>query len=198
MKSGITWAVAFVGLCEPVFADQPGPYVYGTVGTALAHINKGYVDSQVSASQGGATIDSSVKGNPTTFKLNAGYQLRYNIGFELGYTSTGSFAYSTSAPSSAQASEKLQIWDLALAAGYVLGSGFIVVFRGGVANVHVSSSGSIANFGGSATNGYGGLGFKYALGENLSVRADWDVFAAPAGAKLGQVNLLSAGVGYNF
>lgn len=198
MKSGIFLAVAFVGVCAPVFADQPGPYAYGSVGTALAHIDKGYVDSQVSASLGGATLDSSAKGNPTTFRLNVGYQLRYNIGFELGYTSTSSFTYSTSAPISAQASEKLQIWDLALAAGYVLPAGFTVVFRGGVAYVGVSSSGTITHFGGSATNNYGGLGLKYALGRNLSLRADWDVFAAPAGAAIGHVNFVGAGIGYNF
>ena len=198
MKSGLSLSVAFVGFCGPVFADQVGPYAYGSVGTALARVDKSSVDSQVTASQGGATATSAVTDNPPAYKLNVGYQLTYVVGFELGYGSTNSFTYSTSAPVSAQASEKLQIWDLALVANRALGAGFSVIFRGGVSYVGVSSSGTIAHFGGSATEGYGGLGLKYALGSNLSLRVDWDTYAAPRGAAIGEVNFVAAGIGYNF
>jgi Outer membrane protein beta-barrel domain len=198
MKPGLAVAVVFVGFCGPAFADPEGPYVYGSVGSALAHVDKSSVDSQVSASQGGATITSSATDDPITYKLNVGYQLTHGIGFELGYGSTSSFTYSTSEPVSAKASEKLQFWDLALAANRALGAGFSIVFRGGVSYVSVSSSGSITDFRGGATEGYGGLGLKYAFGGNLSARIDWDVFQGPGGAKIGQVNFVGAGIGYNF
>jgi hypothetical protein len=198
MKSGLAFAVTLVGFCGPACADQIGPYVYGSFGKAQASINKGAVDAQVSASQGGAKITSSATGNPTAYKLNVGYQFGYNAAFEFGYTSTNSLTYSTSAPVAGRASEKLQIWDLVFAGNRIVGAGLSLTFRGGVADVRASSSGAITNFGSSKFYVAGGAGIKYAFGENLSVRVDWDTFSAPGRAQLGQFNLFTAGIGYHF
>jgi len=199
MKSGLVLAVALVSLCEPAFAEEVGPYVYGSGGVAVAKFNKSPVDSRVSAQYGGASVISSVNSNPTTYKVNFGYQLLSSLGFELGYGSTTSIDYSTSAPVAARASEKLQIWDALVSGSYSLGAGFILTFRGGIANLRATGSGAIAHFSGSATEGVGGAGIKYEIDSHLSVRVDWDNgFRGPGGSQIRDVNFYSAGIGYNF
>jgi hypothetical protein len=121
------------------------------------------------------------------------------LGIQFGYGSTTSIRYSTSAPVPAQASEKLRIWDILLSSNFNLGAGFVATFRGGFANVRATSSGTIAHFSGSATESFvGGSGIKYELDRHLSVRIDWDQFKGPRGSQVRDVNVVSAGIGYNF
>jgi hypothetical protein len=75
----------------------------------------------------------------------------------------------------------------------------MLTFRGGVANVRATGSGTIAHFSGSATESVGGAGIKYQIDRHLSVRLDWDNgFRGPGGSQIRDVNFCSAGIGYNF
>lgn len=199
MKAGLALVVALIGLSEAAFADEVGPYVYGSAGVALANLNKSPLDSRVSAEYGGTSVISAVKSNPAAYKVNFGYQLLSSLGLEVGYGSTTPIDYSTSAPVVARAREKLQIWDAVVSSSYSLGAGFMLTFRGGVANVRATGSGTIAHFGGSATEGVGGIGIKYQIDRHLSLRIDWDNgFRGPGGSQIRDVNFLGAGIGYNF
>lgn len=199
MKSGLLLAVALAGLCESAFADDAGPFVYGSVGVARADFNgKSADDARISQENRGASVISSVKDSPMAYKLNVGYQLGTSLGFQVGYGSTGSIKYSTSAPALAQASEKLQIWDALISASHDLGAGFALTFRGGITNVRAVGNGTLVHLDGHATRVVGGAGVKYAIDSHLSVRLDWDGFRAPGGSQIGQVNLLNAGIGYKF
>jgi hypothetical protein len=199
MKSGVVLAVALAGLCGSAFADDTGPFIYGSFGEAHADFHgKSSDDSRISGQYGGANVLSSVKSDPTIYKLNLGYQFGTSLGVQFGYGSTSSINYSTSAPVTAQASEQLRIWDALIGASHDFGSGVMLTVRGGVAYVRVAGSGTIAHFSGSATQPAAGVGVKYVIDSHLSARLDWDSFRAPGGSQIGQVNLFSAGIGYKF
>jgi hypothetical protein len=198
MKSKLVLAAGLVAFCETALADDIGPYVYGSLGSALATINKAQADSQVSAANGGASVQSSVKGDPLFYQMNLGYQLLARVGLQLGYGSTSSFRYSTAAPIASEASKRLQVLALNISSSFLLGGGFELVIRGGVANVHATGSGTTARFSRTDTQGVGGASLKYEIDRHLSVRLDWDSFKGPGGSQIGTVNTVGAGIGYNF
>lgn len=198
MKSRLVCAAILVCLCESAWADDIGPYVYGSVGKTRANIDRSGVDSLVSVSQGGPSVVSSAQGNPMAYRLSLGYRLSPWIGLEFAYGGTRSLTYSASAPLAAEAHEKLRIWDVVAAANLPIGRGFSLTFRGGFANVRATGSDTIIRFNGSRTDVTGGAGIRYAFDRNVSVRVDWDGYTAPAAARIGQVNVYSVGVGYNF
>jgi hypothetical protein len=206
MKSKIIVMVALVGFCKAALADEPGPYAYGSLGSALTHIDQAKADALVSAANGNASVTSSDRGNPFFYRFVAGYQLRWNVGVELGYGATNSFHYSTSAPIGSAESRRLQVLDLAVALSYPLRHGFDLVGRlGAAARVHATgldtiSPGTSTRFSATRTSGAEvGVGLKYAIDPHLSVRIDWTSFDTPRNFQIGgAVSALTAGVGYHF
>lgn len=198
MKYGLILAAAMVGACTNALADDVGPYIYGSLGKAESSVDKSAVDSVVQSSLGVSGVTSNASSNPTSYKLNFGYLFTPTLGVEVGFAQTSDYKYNATAPVIVSASEKLQVWDVVVAGDLPVANNFAFTFRGGFANVRANGSGAAANFSGSKSQVTGGVGVKYSFDRNLSVRADWDGFKAPDGAKLGQVNLLTIGLGYKF
>jgi opacity protein-like surface antigen len=205
MKSKIVVMVALAGFCAAALADEPGPYAYGSLGSALTHIDRAKADALVSAANGNARVTSSDQGDPFFYRFVVGYQLRRNSGVELGYGATDSFHYSTSAPPGSAESRRLQVLDFAVASSYPLRPGFDLVGRLGIARVHVTgldtiSPGTSAHFSATKTaTAEFGVGLKYAINPHLSVRIDWTSFDTPRNFQIkGAVSALTAGVGYHF
>lgn len=198
MKLKACVVVVMFGICGSAFAGDSGLYVYGSAGKAQGSIDRSAVDAQVAKANSGATVAASVNNNPGAYKLNIGYQVTPILAVEVGYGATSDFDYTTTAPLSAKASEKLHIWDVVLASKLPLMDQLSLTFRGGYASVRTSGSGSVVKFDGRKSQVTGGIGLKYDFDERLSVRVDWDGYKAPADARIDQVNLFSVGMGYKF
>jgi len=205
MKSKIIVMVALIGFGEAALADEPGAYVYGSLGSALTHIDQAKADALVSAANGNASVTSSDQGNPFFYRFVVGYQLLWNLGVELGYGATNSFHYSTSAPPGSAESRRLQVLNFGFPLTYPLGHGFALVGRLGIARVRATgidtiSPGTSTRFSATKTSGAEfDVGLKYALNQHLSVRIDWTSFDTPRNSQLTRaVSTLTAGVGYHF
>jgi opacity protein-like surface antigen len=206
MKSKIIVMLALVGSCEAALADEPGFYAYGSLGSALTHIDQAKADALVSAANGNTRVTSSDHGNPFFYRVVAGYQVLWNLGVELGCAGTNSFRYSTSAPPGSAVSRRLQVLDVAVALSYPLRPGLDLVGRlGAAARVHATgldtiTPGTSTHFSATKTSGAEfGVGLKYAISPHLSVRVDWTGFDTPRKFQItSAVSALTAGIGYHF
>ena len=206
MKSKIIVMLALIGSCEAALANEPGFYTYGSLGSALTHIDQAKADARVSAANGNSSVTSSDQGNPFFYRVVAGYQVLWNFGVELGYGATDSFHYSTSAPPGSAVSRRLQVLDLATALSYPLRPGLDLVGRLGVAaRVHATgldtiSPGTSTHYSATKTSGAEfGVGLKYAINPHLAVRVDWTHFDTPRNFQItSAVSALTVGVGYHF
>jgi opacity protein-like surface antigen len=108
--------------------------------------------------------------------------------------------YTLEAPALARETEKLKVVDLVYAATLPFDNGFAITSRAGLAYTNSSGNGAIRDFGGHAIRVTGGLGVKYDITENFSLRADWNGYSAPPAAKIdnGFINAFTVGVGYKF
>ena len=202
--------LVLLGISTASSADDTGMYIYGGVGEALASINQGQVDSNLT-SVGATGIASSVNSNPVAYKLQLGYQFNQYWAIEGGYAGIGNLTYSGAAllggaPLSGQTSENTDIYNLSVAGTLPFGGGFSGTGRLGYASVHttanaqgmvggtpISSSATVSR---SAVT-YG-LGLKYDINEKVSLRADVDFYNAPSAAVIGSFNIWTIGAGYKF
>ena len=202
--------LVLLGISTASSADDTGMYIYGGIGKAIASMNQGQIDSELT-SNGGTGIASSVNSNPSAYKLQLGYQFNQYWAIEGGYAAIGNLTYSAvgflrGSPLSVQSSENSDIYNLSVAGTLPFGGGFSGTGRLGYASVHTTANtqGMVGGtpFSSSATVSKSavtyGLGLKYDINEKVSLRADVDFYNAPSAAYTGNFNIWTIGAGYKF
>ena len=177
-------------ICSSVaMADDAGFSFYGTLGQVSDTVDKAAVDRQV-----GNVSPSSTNDNPAAFKLQLAYNFDQNWAIEGGIVESNNVTYSTN---QGQLARKYSIFNVSAAGTLPLGNGFSGTGRLGIAIARIVGGGAIngKTFAtGSRTDPTFGIGLKYDINQNLSLRADLDNF----NTEIGRVNVWSLGGGYKY
>ncbi len=199
-------AATLVVATNVAVAEDFGFYMYGNAGVARISIDdQSELDADVRSAPGVSQMSSSVEDNPTAFKLQLGYQFDTNWAIEGGYTHVEDLKYSAiarigGASLGASLHDKISAWNVVAALTLPLGaSRFEGTGRVGVARVREEggftfAGVSIVDVEESKTGLTYGVGLKYNLNPNFSVRADLDHYEA----KNDDFNVWSVGAGYKF
>lgn len=205
MKKALMLAAALAAVSNIAAAADFGFYGYGSLGVARVQLDQGANDNGIRSGYGATSVSSSVNENPTAFKLQLGYQFDSTWAIEGGYTHIQKLNYDAvgrigGSNVSFAASDKLAIWSAVAAVSLPLGSsGLQATGRLGVASAREELSLSAGGISlpindESKTSLTYGLGLKYNLNQNVSLRADLDHYKA----KDDDFNVWSVGAGYKF
>jgi hypothetical protein len=183
-------AAGLLAICSNMaMADDSGFSVYATMGQVRDSVDRTAMDKQV-ASPG----PSSSNDNPATIKLQLAYNFDQNWAIEGGIVQSNNVTYTTA---QGQLSRKYTIVNASVAGTLPLGNGFSGMGRLGIANTRIVVGGVINTVqftGGSRTDPTFGIGLKYDINQNFSLRADLDNF----NTETGRVNVWSLGGGYKY
>ena len=151
-------------------AANEGAYAYATFGQIRDSVDKNAMDSLA-----GTPVQSSTRDNPLTVKLQLAYRFRQGWAIEGGIVESRDMAYDSSR---GRLDRKYSIVNLSAAGILPLSDKFSATARIGVASSRVKVDGALTNGltfdGGRRTAPTFGFGLKYDLGQNFSLRGDFD------------------------
>ncbi|MBI3903431.1 MAG: porin family protein [Nitrosomonadales bacterium] len=209
VKIGMLAATVLASFSGATWADENvGMYIYGAVGQARVTADKGAMDAILTAA-GVTGLSSSVKDTPTTYGMQLGYQFNQNWAVQAGYMASGNVEYRATGtnPAIIAADAKATAWNASAAGTMPFGSGFSGMGRLGVASVSVDESITATGPGGvgtaiassKKTDITYGLGVKYDIAKNVTLRVDLDNYNAGTNDNgLNRFSVWSLGVGYKF
>lgn len=189
MSNGLISVGLLAIFSNVAMADDTGFSVYGTIGQVRDSLDKSVMDRLV-----GNAGPSSTNDNPTTLKLQMAYNFNRNWAIEGGVVGSNNLTYTTA---QGQLSRKYTIVNISIAGSLPLGNGFSGTGRLGIAHTRIVGGGDIngKTFAtGSRTDPTFGIGLKYDINQNLSLRADLDNFDT----EIGRINVWSVGGGYKY
>lgn len=208
--TGICVAAAITMVSSTVLADDSGFYVLGAVGQTRVNYDKAGADTALT-NAGVTGLVSTTSNNPTAYRLQAGYQFHPNWAIESGYVDLGKISYSATGvvgvtPGTANETDKAEAWNVSAVGILPFGNSFSALGKLGIASVRSAANATVTLTGvGTATLGQSktktnatyGLGLKYDLTKNVSVRGDYDNYdTGVTGA--GNIGVWSLGVAYKF
>jgi OOP family OmpA-OmpF porin len=185
-----------------------GPW-YGGVGAGWTRTNAGASDIHLNLQSEHAPTSTTVDDTDKGWKLFVGYQYNPRLAFELSYTALGDFTLNAdiTSPGSGTLSDKVspKAWCLSALGSTLPQNNFSFTGRAGICHWD-------DNFGGTHTiamvetpeepnsTGTGlllGFGVNYDLGNNMSVRAEWERYFDVIHDKK-DADLLSIGLAVRF
>lgn len=203
MKTTSLLAAALLALAGLVAASrasaQPGFYVGASGG-------KSDFDNDIAT---GLITSGTVDTQSSGFKIFGGYQFNDYFGLDIAYVDLGKANYSGSYFGAPVTGGKVEVWGLNLSAvgTYPLNSTFAVFGKIGLFAWEAKAKDTTGGIGFSDTlNGADfslGAGFRVRFTKNLSGRIEWERFGLGGSDyyhdyDLGNVDMLSVGIAYNF
>lgn len=195
---------AVLGVTSAQAADT-GFYVGGSFGQSkVSDFNGSDLDAELATM--GITSSSSTDDSDTGWKAFAGYRVMKYLAVEGAYTNFGEATANSiiTAPSTGVVNTTLEAdaWTVSALGILPLGDKFSLFGRVGVNfwNIDVSATGTgggvtaTASDSDEGTDWVYGVGATYSITTNLSVRGEWERYDFDDG----DVDLLSAGVSWNF
>ena len=155
-------------------------------------------------------LSSTASNNPTAYKFQLGYQVSTNLAVEGGYVDLGKITYSATGVvgvtlGTASETDNANAWNIDAVGILPLGNSFSVLGKLGVASVN-SSGAATLTLGAASVSGVAnktktsltyGVGAKYDLSKNFSLRADLDNYDTGV-TGTDRINVWTIGVGYKF
>lgn len=185
-------------------ADNEGYYLSASVGQARGGYDQASWDAGFKAI-GATSVSSTTNSNPSSFKVEAGYQVNENFAIETGYVDIAKYTYdATLQPNSVKVSAagKISIFKLDAVGILPFSSSFSACYKLGFAMVNADETGSVNSTAitptNTSTSSYTfGVGLKAQINERLFVSLDVENYD-PGKDFAGRFGMWSLGAGYKF